>query len=58
MPDFGNCVKDKNGDIWCFDPETKTVYRVILERPIYTTIPQEVLLDLLKAESDKNKESA
>jgi len=39
MPDFSNRVKDKNSDIWCFDQETDCVYRVILEKPVYTTIP-------------------
>ena len=47
MPDFTKTVKDKNGDTWCYDYETKSVLRVKLEKPIYTTIPQEVLLDLL-----------
>ena len=56
IPDFSNCIKDKNGDIWCFEPETESVVRVILERPIFTTIPQEVLFQLLKAENKKRND--
>jgi len=63
MPDFSNCVKDKNGGIWCFDQETECVYRVILDKAcIYDDPPnflfQEVLLDLLKAENKKRKKEA
>ena len=52
IPDFSKCARDANGDIWCHDKETKCVYRVILEKPIITTIPQEVLLDLLNVEAE------
>ena len=52
MPDLKNCVKDSNGDIWCYDSETKSVCKIILERPLGTTIPQEVLLKLLKVAND------
>ena len=56
MPDFSKTVKDRNGDTWCYDYETNSVLRVKLEKPVYTTIPQEVLLDLLSivAKSDKD----
>jgi len=54
MPDFSNCIKDKNDEIWCFDKETNSVCKIIVEHPVSTTIPQEVLIELLKAESRRN----
>jgi hypothetical protein len=55
MP-FNRYIKDRNGDRWCYDKETKAVYRLILEKPVYTTIPQEVLIALLQADDAENKE--
>ena len=54
MPDFSKCVKDKNGDIWCVDKKSRCIYKVILEQPVITTIPQELLFDLLMADNDEN----
>ena len=53
MPDFSNCVKDKNGDIWCFDKETESVCKLIVEHPVSAAIPQDALLELLKAASKR-----
>jgi hypothetical protein len=51
IPDFTNCVRDKNGDIWCFDKTTGNVCRVI---PVVSnTVPQDVCLELLQAASKK-----
>ena len=49
MPDFTNCIKDDNGDIWCYDGETDSVYKITLEKPYPPKIPNEVLLKLLQA---------
>lgn len=57
MPDFSKTVKDRNGDTWCYDYETGSVLRVKLEKPVYTTIPQEVLLDLLSVVAKKGSET-
>jgi len=54
MP-LGKCIKDSNGDIWCYEIETNSVCKIILEKPIATTIPQEVLLALLKVVSEKSE---
>jgi hypothetical protein len=51
IPDFTNCIRDKNGEIWCFDKTTESICRVI---PVYTTIPQKVYLELLQAASKKD----
>lgn len=48
MPDFSNCVKDDNGDIWCYDEETGDVCQIIVNRPTPSMIPQKVLLKLLQ----------
>ena len=52
IPDFTNCVRDKNGELWCWDNINKTVCRVI---PVDRAVPQEVLYDLLKAVNKDNQ---
>ena len=45
-PDFSKCIRDENGDLWCFDETTKLICRVI---PVeHTTIPNKVLYELLQ----------
>ena len=54
VPDFSNCIMDKNGEIWCWDNTANAVCRVI---PIYTTIPQEVYIELLQAANERKKDA-
>jgi len=28
IPEFTNCVKDNKGDIWCYNKNDKSVYRL------------------------------
>jgi hypothetical protein len=53
MTDLSNCVKDKDGGLWFFDKDTRTVCKVIIEQREPKLIPNEVLLDLLVAESKR-----
>jgi hypothetical protein len=53
MPDYSNYIKDKTGDFWKKEKKDDCVYRIILEKPVYTTIPQEVLLELIRAKNKK-----
>jgi hypothetical protein len=52
MPDFSNCVKDRNGVIWCYDKENNEVCQIIIEHPTPAMIPQHILLELLRKESE------
>jgi len=52
MPDFTNCVKSDDGDLWCYDKNTDNVYKITLEKPYPAKIPHEVLLKLLKVVSE------
>ena len=52
-PNFTNCIRDENGELWCYDEIEKLVCRVIPVAP--TAIPQKVLYDLLQAESKRGK---
>ena len=52
MPDLTNCKKDKNGNLWCYDRDNRSIFMVKLEKPIITKVPQEILFELLKAESE------
>ena len=51
IPEFTNCIRDKKGDVWCYDKGDKTVYR--LEKPSKRNIPQDILFDLLDAANEK-----
>jgi len=51
IPDFSNCIRDKNGEIWCWDNINNVVCRVI---PVNTTVPQDVYIELLQAANEKN----
>lgn len=52
IPNFSNCVKDRKGDIWCYDKNEKSVYR--LEKPTRNNVPQDILYDLLQAANEKD----
>ncbi len=49
MPDLSKCVKDREGNIWCWDRETQSVVMLVMKRPAVAKIPAEVLIELLKA---------
>jgi hypothetical protein len=53
IPDFSNCVRDRNGDIWCYDKAEKCVYR--LEKPSRNNVPKDILYDLLEEANEKGK---
>jgi hypothetical protein len=49
MPDFKTCVKDDEGNVWCWDRETQSVVQFVLKRPAIAKIPSKVLVELVKA---------
>jgi hypothetical protein len=55
MPDLSKCVKDRKGNIWCWDLESESVLLVKMEKPAVGKIPQEVLLELLKETAKERK---
>jgi hypothetical protein len=55
MPDLSKCVKDGNGNIWCWDLESESVLQVKIEKPAIGKVPQDVLLELLKETARERK---
>ena len=56
MPDYSNCENDDYGNTYCYDHESGEVYGVRLEKVAIKTVPQDVLLKLLRKESARKKE--
>ena len=48
MPDLSNCMKDRNGNIWCWDMEGEAVLLIDIKKPPIGKVPPEVLLEMLK----------
>ena len=46
IPDFSNCTRDENGELWCYDNVNKLVYKVIPVEP--ATVPYKVKFDLFR----------
>ena len=55
MPDLSDCVKDDEGNMWCFDDRTNEVYKILLEKSSLNKIPPKVFMDLLIAKARKLK---
>jgi hypothetical protein len=53
MPDFSRFKNDKDGNSYCYDREEREVLRVRFEKVAIQTVPQEVLFELLKEESER-----
>jgi hypothetical protein len=51
IPDFSNCVKDRNGDIWCYSKNEASIYRITKPE----NIPQDMLYELWKGEYAKKE---
>jgi hypothetical protein len=54
MPDFSNCEKDEYGNYYCYDTESEEIYGIRLEKIPVKTIPQEVLIKMLRKASKKS----
>ena len=44
IPEFSNCTRDDNGDLWCYAKDDKAVYKVITVDK--STVPYKVKFDL------------
>jgi hypothetical protein len=55
MPDLSRCVKDRNGNIWCWDLENESVLQVEIKKTAVGKVPQEVLFELLRAAERERK---
>jgi hypothetical protein len=53
MPDLSKCVKDRGGNIWCWDAESESVLLIDIKKPAIGKVPPEVLLELLKETGKK-----
>jgi hypothetical protein len=46
VPDLSNCIKDGNGNIWCWDAEGEAVLLIDIKKPPIGKVPPEVLLEI------------
>jgi hypothetical protein len=46
MPEFRNCVKDKNGNIWCWDEDLKSYLEIHITKVRPHKVPEECLIEI------------